>query len=280
MFLKDLMDGFRAYREIRGYTFKDSFFLYLCYFESALNFLLRRKNFTTVGAYLRRDILLRNRDGLLLYARAFSEDLGHYVGIAKPSTKKWFKPKAGDTVIDIGSSVGKFALFAAKLGARVFAFEANPETYAILMRNIEYNRLSNIVAFNIALGETKCKAKLFVPVHFTGTASLRPDWETRVQKKVYEVSMAPLDDFTENLERLDWLLIDVEGYEVEVLKGAMKTLKKTKRAIVEISYENQDTVMDLMSSEGFKLVERGTIQERNFYALFERPLPSVFLKRK
>jgi FkbM family methyltransferase len=47
--------------------------------------------------------------------------------------------------------------------------------------------------------------------------------------------MAPLDDFTENLERLDWLLIDVEGYEVEVLKGAMKTLKKTKRAIVEIS---------------------------------------------
>ncbi|MGC8618858.1 MAG: FkbM family methyltransferase, partial [Thermoplasmata archaeon] len=48
------------------------------------------------------------------------------------------------------------------------------------------------------------------------------------------VNIVPFDSITLNTERIDWLLIDVEGFDYEVLQGTGETLKKTRNIIIEI----------------------------------------------
>jgi len=114
-----LMDSFFKYKYLRGLGHKDKFLLGECYLRAGCNYLFRRKEWSTVGGYLRSDITVRSVDGLIFFVRARSEDLGYYAGTAKPETMKWFKPEPGQIVIDVGASVGKFSFFAASKRAKM-----------------------------------------------------------------------------------------------------------------------------------------------------------------
>ena len=75
-----------------------------------------------------------------------------------------------------------------------------------------------------------------------------------------------------NVDRVDWIKIDVEGAELAVLKGASHVLEAAKNLIIEASYENANGVFDLLKSKGYKVTVLAKYGKENFYILTKRQM--------
>lgn len=247
--------------------------LYTAYLRAVTTLLFRPAKFLTVGQFLDRDIKAKCH-GMLAFARAHSEDLGYYAHITKPDTFAWFTPKRGDVVVDCGSSVGFFTLLALQAGARVFAFEPNPSTFAVLRHNVALNRFTEAILINSGLGERKGELLLHTHKSLTGTASYAKGWSDWVSQYDEEIEVhtevTTLDAELLNLSHIHWLLIDVEGFEFQVLIGAKSLLKKVDRVIIEVSHGSRERVLELLRSAGFSERDRGSIEKAAQYFFFEK----------
>ena len=127
--------------------------------------------------------------------------------------------KVGDTFLDIGANNGFFSLLASPLvGADglVLAFEPSPLTFGRLNENIELNHFKNIKCFNIALGNHTGTATFYDFRTMDGSNSLV---KMRGGRKT-KVSMDTLDNILGEFKiRPNFVKIDVEGFEKEVLEG-------------------------------------------------------------
>lgn len=122
-------------------------------------------------------------------------------------------------ILDIGANIGNHTVFLGKVckAKKIICFEPVYETYKTLCRNIELNNLDKIaVANNVALGNIagKAKIKYFNPKQIGSTQV--------EESSDGDLSMARLDDFA--FDRIDFIKIDVEKYELYLLKGARNTL--------------------------------------------------------
>jgi FkbM family methyltransferase len=149
--------------------------------------------------------------------------------------EKYLRP--GMTVLDIGAHHGLYTLLASKRvgrGGRVAAFEPSPRERKQLLRNVRINFCSNVVVEPYALGSEGSQAELFlVNGGEDGCNSLRPPV---VESGVSPVSVrvARLDDWLEKerIERVDFIKLDVEGGERDVLRGAAKLLAREPRPVI------------------------------------------------
>src|ERR687898_2695798 len=140
-----------------------------------------------------------------------------------------FTPKEGDVVIDIGAHMGRYTIISSKrVGAngKVVAIEADPSNFEMLNRNIKVNQLTNIISLNNAVYSKETKLKLYLPSGesgFTKYNTIMPNW-INTQEKFVEVNANTLDYLLQlnkiRQEEVNWIKIDVEGAEFEVLKGA------------------------------------------------------------
>ncbi|HXN75907.1 MAG TPA: FkbM family methyltransferase, partial [Gemmatimonadaceae bacterium] len=143
-----------------------------------------------------------------------------------------FAPGPGWTVVDVGANIGMFAVRAAQLGANVLAFEPNPQCSRWLAETIVANGFDDrVTLFACALGSQAGHAVLDIGAGSLG-ARLNP---ATLSGAVATVSIRRLDDVAVEigLKRVDLLKLDVEGHEVEVLKGAGKTLELVDRVVLE-----------------------------------------------
>jgi len=262
----------KSYLRLKGANITSSLSLYKAYARAALSYALNHGGFVTVGQFLDRDLIVIGEGGILYKVRARTDDLTHVATTAKPYTRRWFRPRLGDVVVDVGASIGRFSLAAARAGASVVAVEPNPETFKVLATNVGLNGFRNVRLVNAALGEREGEAELHLPLVRQGSASLRGDWERRFATRTVCVRVKTLDGLVEELglERIDWLLVDVEGYELEVLRGGPGALGRVQRAIVEVSLGNLGTVPALLERAGLRLAERGSPEESVQYHLFAR----------
>jgi FkbM family methyltransferase len=143
----------------------------------------------------------------------------------------------GDSVLDIGANVGLTALrLASRVGSRgsVRAFEPNPTMLRYLRESIQRSRLQEIVEIlPYALGRVSGKATLRVPSGNAGMGSLASGCEDVAEEHVVDV--VRLDDVwkEQRWPRIDFIKIDVEGFESNVLEGARQTIAAAKpRAIL------------------------------------------------
>jgi FkbM family methyltransferase len=77
-----------------------------------------------------------------------------------------FTPKEGDIVIDVGAYIGPYTIIASKRvgeNGKVVAIEADPDNFDLLNRNIQLNKLSNVIALNYAVYSKEKKVKLYLP---------------------------------------------------------------------------------------------------------------------
>lgn len=142
--------------------------------------------------------------------------------------------KEGDHILDIGAHIGLFATIAAQLagnGGKVYAFEPSLETMALLKQTIRINKQENIIIpFTEAMGANSGKTTFYVsPIKGDNSNSLVSYKEDR-ELKALEVNMLCIDDFVKlnNIQRLAFIKIDVEGAEFDTLTGAIATLKNLK----------------------------------------------------
>jgi FkbM family methyltransferase len=150
---------------------------------------------------------------------------------------KRFTPKEGDIVVDIGAHIGLYTIISSKrvgTKGKVVAIEAHPGNFEMLNSNIKLNQLTNVIPLNYAVHSKETKVKLYLPSGesgFTKYNTIMPNW-INTQEKFVEVNANTLDYLLQlnqiRQEEVNWIKIDVEGAEFEVLKGATNVLSKSK----------------------------------------------------
>lgn len=160
--------------------------------------------------------------------------------------------KEGDTVIDAGANLGIFTLILSELvgkNGKVYSFEPSKKIFNKLNQTIQLNKLTNVEAFNLGLGNEEKKDSLFYNPEQTGLSTMIEDEsETTITE---EIGITTLDNFSEKIkDRISLIKIDTEGYEPEVLLGAINVIKKDLPVIyIELGGEHQDS-----SSEALNLL--------------------------
>ena len=152
-----------------------------------------------------------------------------------------FTPKQGDIVVDIGAHMGRYTIISSKrvgTNGKVIAIEAHPGNFEMLNRNIKLNQLTNVIPLNYAVYSKETKIKLYLPDEESGYTmhhSIMSDYlftkyEDKTEDKFVEVNANTLDYLLQlkGITDVNWVKIDVEGAEFEVLKGANNLLSNSK----------------------------------------------------
>jgi FkbM family methyltransferase len=166
--------------------------------------------------------------------------------------------RLGDTVIDIGANCGIVSLFASAIvgpSGRVHAFEPNPYMQSLINQAIMRNRVTNIQLHPIALGSRTSEAMLSVPRGNRGEASMvaarrhSESVEIPVQVRTLSSEMAE-----KNFDRIRLVKIDVEGFEPEVLTGAIDLFSRVPPDA--IIFELNDVEGDVQDHPTIHLLSR------------------------
>ena len=174
--------------------------------------------------------------------------------------------KLGDTFVDVGANVGFYTLLASSIvgnAGRVFAIEPNPRPYAKLLETIAKNQIRNVVALNIALGRNRTELDLYL--NRTGDN----DSATMVAhdgKESVNVQVFALDEIaaTHHVAAMDYLKIDVDGFEPEVFAGAGRILSENRIRALQAEFSDYwlrrngsspEQLHRLLTDAGFEDVE-------------------------
>jgi len=163
--------------------------------------------------------------------------------------EKYLKISEGDVFVDIGAHVGKYTIPASRDAARVIAIEAYPDNYHRLVRNVGLNNAENIDAVNKAAWHREETLKFHVG-DFSGHGSLKEGLPDRRYTGTIQVQAEATDTILRslNVPRVDWVKIDVEGAELEVLHGLKETLEAHRaRIVVELMKPNVDQALAYMN---------------------------------
>ncbi|HYA06950.1 MAG TPA: FkbM family methyltransferase [Xanthobacteraceae bacterium] len=146
-----------------------------------------------------------------------------------------------DQSVDVGAHAGTYSILLSHNSERVFAFEPTAHSFDILRSlNIE-----NLIAYNLALGDEDREMEISVPTVGGNIdyalATLRPvgaDEYEKVERQ--KVRVVKFDDFEREIDftRIDFVKIDVEGFELKVLLG-MRRLLELKRTALLIEIEQR-----------------------------------------
>ena len=193
-----------------------------------------------------------------------------------------FTPESGDIVIDVGAHIGLYTIIGSRrvgLRGKVISLEPHPDNYNILKRNIELNHLNNVIALNSAASSSKSSIKLYLPGEDKGFTKLYTIMPNRaVTQNFVEVDANTLDDILQalNIEQVNWIKIDVEGAELEVLKGTTGVIRRSPnmRLLLEIhNIQGVDLYTEItrfLDNYGFDLVFEKSYDNKERHVLFAK----------
>ncbi len=133
--------------------------------------------------------------------------------------------------IDVGAHFGMNSMAYSELFENVVSFEPQPALYRQALKHFRMNHVSNVKLHRVALGNRKSKMKIFIP---TGAN----DGQARLvssRSKLPTVEVRRLDSYR---FEPDFLKIDVEGFEANVLLGASDTLKRHRPVVLVETNDN------------------------------------------
>lgn len=231
-------------------------------------------------------------------------------GIREEASVKFIKEiiKPDWTVIDIGANLGYYALLESRLCKEVYAIEPIEKSILALRRSIKLNRYKNIKAYRLAIGSKDGEFEI--------NLSKRSNWATIVDRnktsKNYQekfnsfkagkeiIKTLTLDSFVKQykIKKINLIRMDVEGFEVEILKNIDKTLElmpKGSFLSVEfhpVIFENREMLINTFEKiiiyYGFE-IEKITWHKEEFklsntefknWLLKKNACPQVFFKRR
>ena len=151
--------------------------------------------------------------------------------------------RPGDIFYDIGANIGFFSVIAAKLvgpSGHVYAFEPVPQNAAGVQRNATLNQFRNITVFEKAVSSSTGTGKLLLAVHPGGAMLATTDGAITTDfNESILVDLVSIDALIaeQALPPPTVVKIDVEGAELEVLRGMSRTMEQFKPVII---YETDD----------------------------------------
>jgi FkbM family methyltransferase len=184
---------------------------------------------------------------------------------------KYVNPKEGDVFVDVGAHFGRYTLIAAKnvgRSGKVISIEAHPRNFRILKKNVELNRLTNVIALQYAVYSKQMRLKLHLPdedLGYTMHHSVVPEYllskyeqKEKIENNYIEVNADTLDSILGSIgiTQVNWIKIDVEGAELEVLKGSKILLANSKdiHLVIEVhGRETYEPVVRLLHKHGMTI---------------------------
>ncbi len=163
--------------------------------------------------------------------------------------------KDGFNIIDAGCNIGVFSIFANHNfpNSNIYAFEPNNVNFGIFKKTIDINHLADrIHVFNQALGDIKCNKQLKLSKDPLASGSAIEDSQI-IQNKDYftssfiNVDVVAIDDFVKgnNISKIDFIKIDSEGYEKNILLGARNTIQRFSPIIVCSAYHLKNDKVEI-----------------------------------
>lgn len=142
----------------------------------------------------------------------------------------------GDTVVDIGANIGFHTiLFANKVGSKgkVFAFEPDPVSYEILLKNIKANNFKNVIASSLAISNKKAVLNLYKSKDNYGDNRV---YSSDISGTNLKIKADSLDNFFKDFitrgDKISLLKIDTQGFEPFVISGAKQLIEKNKPTLI------------------------------------------------
>ena len=168
-------------------------------------------------------------DGHITEFPEFYERLRRHYSEEERQTMYWIAKNARPDWIslDIGAHIGEYTLLLNHYcpDGKIYAFEAYPPTYEMLKNNLLHNDVSrNIETFNIAVGDKSGRRK--VGLWLAGTERFGEQIED------YDFTTVDLFATEHKVHHIDFIKIDVDGWDLEVLAGAQNIIKKQHPVIV------------------------------------------------
>ena len=174
--------------------------------------------------------------------------------------------KKADTILDFGAHIGVFALIAAQTTGkegRVYAFEPSPATYQLLQKSITINNAEGVIkAFQKAAGSSVGKTTFFISDAQADNANSLVNYKEDRPLHGIEIDVTTIDAFVneQKLTKVNFIKIDVEGAEYDVLKGGVETFNKFRPACilaihpepVQAKGDNLEEIYDFIQSLNYR----------------------------
>jgi len=199
------------------------------------------------AGHTRSPVRFTNRDGIVfdLDMSSFIERFIYCFHYFEPgdvaAVRRLLRP--GDVVMDVGANVGQYALMAAKVvgsNGVGYAFEPSPNILLKLRRNWKLNEFENLHVVPVALGSSPGIYDFYPAEGYNqGIGSFvykGANDADGLPAKPIQAKVITLDAFCAEhaIDHVDFIKIDTEGYDLEVLKGAVQTLESNQDIVVMV----------------------------------------------
>ncbi|NYZ78920.1 FkbM family methyltransferase [Candidatus Micrarchaeota archaeon] len=192
--------------------------------------------------------------------------------------------KKGDVVLDIGANIGYYTLiFARAVGnkGKVFAFEPDPENFALLEKNVKINRYANVVLVKKAVSSKTGKLKLYADKNNKTDGRI---YDSHDNRSSIDIDAVRLDDYFANYKgNVDFIKLDIQGAEWAAVTGMARLLKRNKKVKIITEFwpaglkrfgVEPGDYLKLFVKNGFRLYElKEGIEAVNFLRLLEKYTP-------
>jgi FkbM family methyltransferase len=167
-----------------------------------------------------------------------------------------FVPSLGDVVVDVGAAFGFYSILASRNvgeAGRVIAIEPQPDNFGLLNLNIRLNKLTNVTTLNYAVYSKEEELPLYSSYSILSERSEKNKMDF-VKVKGYTLDYLLRD--LNGIKKANWIKIDVEGAELDVLRGAHNILSESNNLFLLIEVHGKDLlpqIIDLLNSYNFKI---------------------------
>lgn len=211
---------------------------------------------------VRRNILVSSDHGSMIVNRfdCNHEQVGHgqwlldhgsASSIEANEAYNCLKSLENPTIFDIGANIGTYTTWLAKFfpKGKIYCFEAQRLVFQMLCGNISINNFDNCYTYNMAVGKNNGFISVAEPNYYSnedfGIFSLIEDKIKDKSGNIYNIPLITIDTFVElyNVEKVDFIKIDVEGMDLDVLQGATNIIKKYKPIIFIEHSDNRKSIM-------------------------------------
>jgi FkbM family methyltransferase len=211
----------------------------------------------------KEQFIIKNKTGLFSIQNTNDSIVmsSHYYDMFQ---KKWVNASKKNIFLDIGANIGHYTILAKQRGfSTIIAFEPDPDTYQILSTNIILNKLKQVRAYNFGLGNVNGKIPFEKDPNNTGGNRFLSK-EEKVKKNSPYLKIIKLDDFIKkekiSYSKINFIKIDVEGFEFDILQGMKNTIKKLENGtilMIEIWDRNpkRQETLKFIEKNKFKLIK-------------------------
>ena len=170
----------------------------------------------------------------------------------EPETVKWFENTRNGIILDIGANAGAYSLIGSLYAKQVFAFEPSVYNFGLLLRNITKNKAANVIPVYMALSNRKTTGNMLSEYNIPGCSRNSFEktlWEPNYMHPCISTSV---DCFCKEYNiKPTHIKLDVDGNELDILSGAVKTLKDVQSVIVEVELKNKEAFISFMEKNRF-----------------------------